>query len=143
MLRSGTLSNQRASASEHRETNFLLAAHPHSSDVAAQADRCLPNASNVAWLTIPTIGHHSDFTEPEAFPHAFDNRHQGRDVGRVARPHLTANRATLHVHGHAYNHLLEIGSVILSVTALADRLSASAFKVERSGVEKDQLHFGK
>jgi len=29
------------------------------------------------------------------------------------------------------------------VTALTDRLSTTAFKVERSGVEKDQLHFGK
>jgi hypothetical protein len=32
--------------------------------------------------------------------------------------------------------------VILIVTALADQLSAAAFKVERSGIEKDQFHFG-
>ena len=30
----------------------------------------------------------------------------------------------------------------LIVTALADRLSATALEVKRSGVEKDQLHFG-
>ena len=71
----------------------------------------------------------------------FHDRHKGRDVDRVARPHLTANRATLYIHGHAYDHLLEIGSVTLIVTALVDRLSTTAFKVERSGVEKDQLHF--
>jgi len=85
----------------------------------------------------PTIGYDSYFPNPEAFPHAFDNRQKGGDVGSVAWPHLTANRATLHIHGHAYDHLLEIRAVILSVTALADRLSAAAFKVERSGVEKD------
>jgi hypothetical protein len=38
--------------------------------------------------------------------------------------------------------LFEIGSVIFTVTALANDLSTAAFKVERSGVEKDQLHFG-
>jgi len=91
----------------------------------------------------PTIGYHRYFTDPEAFPHAFDNRQKGGDIGSVARPHLTANRATLHIQGHAYDHLLEIGAVIFSVTALADRLSATAFKIQRGGVEKDQLHFGK
>ena len=43
---------------------------------------------------------------------------------------------------HAFHHLLEIGSVILIVTALADRFSTAAFKVKGSGVEKDQLYFG-
>ena len=84
----------------------------------------------------PTIGHHSDGPQPEALPHPLDNWHQGRHVGRVARPHLTANRATLHIDGHPDYHLLEIGSVILIVTALAD-LTTLAFEVERSGVEKD------
>ena len=32
--------------------------------------------------------------------------------------------------------------MIFTVTALADCLSTAAFKIERSGVEKDQLHFG-
>jgi hypothetical protein len=51
-------------------------------------------------------------------------------------PHLTANRATFHIDSHPDHHLLEIGSVILIMTAFAD-LSTLAFKVERSGVEKD------
>src|ERR1700675_7340 len=84
----------------------------------------------------PTIGHHSDHPQPEALSHPLDNWHQGRHVGRVARPHLTANRATLHIDGHPDYHLLEIGSVILIVTALA-YLTTLAFEVERSGVEKD------
>ena len=32
--------------------------------------------------------------------------------------------------------------VAFPVTALANCLSTAAFKIERSGVEKDQLHFG-
>ena len=84
----------------------------------------------------PTIGHHSDFPQPKAFSHPLDNRHQGGDVGGVAGPHLTANRATFHIDSHPDHHLLEIGSVILIVTAFT-YLSALAFKVERSGVEKD------
>ena len=44
--------------------------------------------------------------------------------------------ATLHIDGHPDYHLLEIGSVILIVTALAD-LTTLAFEVERSGVEED------
>src|SRR5258708_37558409 len=52
---------------------------------------------------------------------------KGSDVGSIARPHFTANGATLHIHCHANDHLLEIGSVILIVTALTDRLSTTAF----------------
>src|SRR6478672_5750915 len=125
------------SAAEHRQTNFLLAAHPHSNDIAYRriaVFKCIQGCL----AHHPTIGYHRYFTNPEAFPHACDNRHEGCDVGSVARPHLAANRATLHIHCHAYDHLLEIRAVILSVTALADRLSAATFKVERSGVEKDQ-----
>jgi hypothetical protein len=85
----------------------------------------------------PSIGHHSYFPQPEALLHSLDNRHKSSDVGRVARPHLTANRPTLYVQGHAHDHLLEIGSVIFTVTALANGLSTAAFKVERSGVEKN------
>jgi hypothetical protein len=32
--------------------------------------------------------------------------------------------------------------MILIVAALADRLSAATFKVERGRIEKDQVHFG-
>src|SRR5262249_35565906 len=123
-------------AAEHRQTNFLLAAHPHSNDEAYRriavfkcCQRCLAHH--------PTIGYHRYFPDPEAFPYAFDNRHKGSDVGSVARPHLTANWAAFHIHCHTYDHLFEIGSVILIVTALADGLSTAAFKIERSGVEKD------
>ena len=122
-------------APEHREINFLLATHPHPNNVTDRrvaAFQCLQRFL----AHHPTISHHSDFPQAEAFPQAFDNRDQGRDVGRVAGPHLTANRATLHVDGHSDHHLLEIGPVILIVSALAD-LSTLAFKVERSGVEKD------
>jgi hypothetical protein len=59
-----------------------------------------------------------------------------RVVTSAVLPHLTANRATLHIDGHPDHHLLEIGSVILIVTALA-YLTTLAFEVERSGVEKD------
>ena len=85
----------------------------------------------------------SVISNAEAFPHAVDNRQKGGDVRGVARPHLTANRATLHIYCHAYDHLLQIRSVILSVAALADRLSTAAFEIKGSGVEKDQFHFGK
>jgi hypothetical protein len=71
----------------------------------------------------------------------FDHRHNGSDVGRVAQPHLTANRAALYIRCHTYRLLIQIGGMILAVAAPADALSSLAFKVERSGVEKDQLHF--
>src|SRR5580693_3992641 len=123
------------SAPEHREINFLLAAHPYPNNVTDR--RITAFQCRQRFLAHhPTIAHHSYFPQPEAFPHPFDNRHQGGDVGGVAGPHLTANRATFHIDGHPDHHLLEIGSVVLIVTALAD-LSALAFKVERSGVEKD------
>src|SRR6516164_381049 len=126
----------RLSAAEHRQTNFLLAAHSHPDDVAYRritVFKCLQGCL----AHHPTVGYHRYFPDPEAFPHAFDNRHKGGDVGSVAWPHLTANGATLYIHGHAYDHLFEIGPVILIVTALADRLSTAAFEIQRGGVEKD------
>src|SRR5690348_14206514 len=129
-------------AAKHRSVNFLLPAHSHPDDVAHRRIAVFKGIQGCL-AHHPTIGYHRYFTDPEAFPHACDNRQKGGDVGSVARPHLTANRATLHIQGHAYDHLLQIGAVIFSVTALADRLSAAAFKVKGSGVEKDQFHFGK
>src|SRR5215471_14385740 len=63
-------------AAEHRQTNFLLAAHPHSNDVAYRriaVFKCCQRCS----AHHPTIGYHRYFPDPEAFPHAFDNRHKG------------------------------------------------------------------
>src|SRR3977135_415904 len=128
-------------AAEHRDTNFRLLAHPHSNDIA---DRRIAVFKRLQGCLAhhPTIGYDSYFTDPEAFPHAFDYRQKGGDIGVFARPHLTANGATLHIHCHAKDHLLEIRAMILIMTALADRLSTAALKVKRSGVEKDQFHFG-
>src|SRR5215472_9522814 len=123
-------------AAQHRQTNFLLAAHPHSNDVTYRRIAVFKGLQGCL-AHHPAIGYDRYFTNPKTFAHAFDNRQKSCDVGSVARPHLTANWTALHIHGQAYDHLLEIGSVILSVTALADGLSAAAFKVERSGVKKD------
>ena len=64
----------------------------------------------------------------------------GHDQERPPRPQTNVV-VEYNIRPHAYDHLFEIGSVIFTVTALANDLSTAAFKVERSGVEKDQLHF--
>src|SRR6202047_5123989 len=80
-------------AAEHRQINFLLATHPYPDNVADRwitAFKCLQRFL----AHHPTIGHHIDFAHPDSLPHPLDNWYQGRHVGRVAGPHLTANRAT-------------------------------------------------
>src|SRR5271165_536203 len=71
-------------ATEYRQINFLLAAHPYPDNVA---DRWITAFQGLQRFLAhhPTIGHHRDGPQPEALPHPLDNWHQGRHVGRVAQ----------------------------------------------------------
>src|ERR1700758_5729081 len=129
-------------AAKHRSVHFLLPAHPYSNDIAHRRIALL-KGFQCRLTDHSTISHHRDLPQPEPFSHALDYRYERSDIGCVARPHLATDRSALDVQGHADDHLVKIGPVILIVAPFTDRLSAAAFKVEGGGVEKDQVHFGK
>jgi hypothetical protein len=87
------------------------------------------------------IGYHAHLTYTKLGSHALDDGKQARGVGRVARPHLAANRPALHIQGHPDNHLAQIGPVILAMTVATDALAASSFEVNGSRVKEDQPDF--
>src|SRR5271166_426533 len=106
-------------AAEHRNTNFLLAAHPHSDDIAHRRIALFKGFQG-GLTDHSTISHHRDLSQPDTLSHALDYRYERFDIGRVTRPYLAADRLTLDVQGHADDHLVKIGPVILIVATLTD-----------------------
>src|SRR5262245_45570460 len=129
-------------AAKHRNVNFLLPAHPHPHDIAHLRIAFLKSFQRRLTDHSP-ISHHRNLSQPETLSHALNYREESFDIGRVARPHLATDWSTLDVQDNADDHLVEIEPMIFSVAAFTDLHSASAIKVERSGIEKDQVDFGK
>src|SRR5271165_6298623 len=106
-------------ATKHRRVNFLLPAHPYSDDIAHRRIALFKGFQG-GLTDHSTISHHRDLSQPETLSHALDYRCERFDIGRVTRPYLAADRSTLDVQGHADDHLVKIGPVILIVATLTD-----------------------
>src|ERR1700751_4314296 len=103
-------------AAKHRSVHFLRPAHPHPDDIAHR--RIAPLKCFQRRLTDhSSISHHRDLSQPETFSDPLDYRYESFDIGRVARPHLAANRSALDIQGHADHHLGKIRPVVLTVAA--------------------------
>ncbi len=87
----------------------------------------------------PPVGHDADPADGKARAQALDDRHQRRDVRRVARPGLRADRPALAVEHHRDDHLVEVRPVILAVAAPAQPLPAGALEVEAGGVHEHHV----
>ena len=86
------------------------------------------------------VGDDADLGDAEALAQALDHRHQPRHVGGVAGPQEGGERPIVAVEHHAEHHLLEMRTIVLAVTELAQRLAASALEVQRGGVEEGDRH---
>jgi len=75
------------------------------------------------------IGDDADAADGEASLQTVDCRQQGCDIGGIAQPHLGADRPSRPIDDQRQDHLLQIGSVILGIAMLAQRLAA--FAIER------------
>jgi hypothetical protein len=75
----------------------------------------------------------------EAPAQPVDHRDQRRPVGGVAGPHLRAHRPPVAVDQDREDHLPQVGTVILAVAVLAQRLAAGALEVEARGVHEHQV----
>src|ERR1700757_5294734 len=106
-------------AAKYRSVNFLLPAHPHSDDIAHRRIALLKGFQR-RLTDHSSISHHRDLSQPETFSHPLDYRYESFDIGRVARPHLAANRSALDVQRHADYHLVKIRPVILTVATFTD-----------------------
>ena len=93
-------------------------------------------AARVAAEIMPRSATTQTRVMPKAVPQPVDDGQQHGDIGRVARPHLCANRATLGVDDHADDHLLELGAVVLGVPTSAERRTALALEGQRGGVHE-------
>ena len=84
------------------------------------------------------ISDDADAIEQEAFPQPRDHRYQGCHVGRIARPHLAADRSSGLVDDDAEDHLMQIGAAIFGMTVETERRSAFAFEIQARGIEDRQ-----
>ena len=92
-------------------------------------------------LNHPPVGNDGALTDGKTASEPFHHGGGGRHIGGVARPHLGSDGGAFPVEDDAHDHLETIGPVFLAVTRLADRTSL-AFKVERGGVEEDEIEGG-
>jgi hypothetical protein len=100
-----------------------------------------PKSSEGRFADHPAVGDHAHLTHAELGSHALDDGKQALGVGGVARPHLAADGASVHIKSHPDHHLAQIGPVVLAVTVATDVLSASSLEVNGGGVKEDQPHF--
>jgi hypothetical protein len=65
------------------------------------------------------VGHDAEASDRKALTDRLHHRQQTLDVGRVARPHLTADRQPRVIDDHPEHQLLRIRPVVLAEAALA------------------------
>src|SRR4029077_9207663 len=106
-------------AAKHRGVHFLLPAHPHPNDIAHRRIALLEGFQR-RLTDHSTISPPRGLPHPETLSHPRDYRCESFDIGCVTRPHLAANRSALDVQGHADDHLVKIGPVILIVAPFTD-----------------------
>ena len=129
-----------SAAPQHHLADLPGAAHAHPHDVMNRGIH--PSESFEGRLAHhPAIGYHAHLAHTELGSHALDDGKQALGVGRVARPHLAADGASVHIKRHPDNHLAQIGPVVLAVTVATDALPASSLEVNGGGVKEDQPHF--
>src|SRR3974390_1008043 len=79
-------------AAKYRGVNFLLPSHPYPNDIAHRRIALLKGFQRRLTDHAP-ISHHRDLSEPETLSHPLNYRYESFDVGRVAPPHLAADRS--------------------------------------------------
>jgi hypothetical protein len=65
----------------------------------------------------------ADTSDGKALTQTVDDGQQRGDVGRIARPHLRADRPPGAIDNQRQDHLAKIGPVILGIAMLAERLA--------------------
>jgi hypothetical protein len=93
-----------SAVTQDREAHFLLAAHPDPHDVMDRGHTAFKGFERRLAHHAP-IRHHRDLTQAETLAQALDQGFERRDLGRVARPELAAERTPLDVDGQAHHHL--------------------------------------
>jgi hypothetical protein len=107
---------QRAGILEHELAHQLVAALAHAQNIEQSARLELGQGIGTDQTAIGDDAHPGD---SKARPQPIDHRNEGRDVSRVARPHLRADWPPVTVDDHCEDHLPQIGPVILAVAVAA------------------------
>ena len=128
--------HERRGIVEHDVTHQLVGPLAHAKDVE-QATR-LQRGDGLG-TDHAAIGDDADAANGEAPAQPIDHRHQGRDIGGVAGPHLRAHRPSIAVDQHGEDHLMQVGPMVLAEPVLADRLPAQAFEIQAGGVHEHKV----
>jgi hypothetical protein len=121
---------------EHQLAHQLVRAFPHAQDIQQPPRLQLGHGLSADHAA---IGDHAHARDREAAAQPVDHRDQRRHVGGVARPHFRAHRPPIAVDQHRKDHLPQIGTMILAVAVLAQRLAAGALEIQAGGVHEHQV----
>ena len=84
------------------------------------------------------IGNDADAIEQEALAQPGNDWYQCRDIGRVPRPHLAADRPAGLVDDDADYHLMQIGPGVFGMTVAPERGSTVTLEIQAGGIEDRQ-----
>lgn len=104
-------------AAEDLVAHLFLIPHPGAPSHALRAPRA-------SVLEHAPVDDHADPLDRETLLEPLGDRHQRLDVGRVARPHLAAQRPALLVGHDTDDALFAIPTVVLAVAVLSKCLAA-------------------
>src|SRR5664279_1399767 len=84
------------------------------------------------------IGDDADAIELETLAQPRDDGYECRDIGCIARPHLTTDRSPGLIDDDAKDHLMQIGAGVFGMIVAAERGSAVTLEIEARGIEDRQ-----
>ena len=128
--------HERSGIIEHQLAHQLVRALAHAEDIQEPPRLQLGHSLGADHAA---IGDHAHARDVEAPAQPVDHRDQRRHVGGVAGPHLRAHRPAIAIDQDSEDHLPQVGTVILAVAVLAQRLAACALEVEAGGVHEHQV----
>ncbi len=121
--------------------DLLDPAHPGTEDVVDVSLRIFKRSNRLGTDHAAVC----DDTEPanaEPIPNPLDDGNQRDDIRRIARPHLTAHGLAMVINDSANDHLVQIGTTVLTVALLSEGLTPSALKGDGGRIEEDKIKSG-
>jgi len=117
-------------------------AHPGAQDIGNIAVRILQALDRIGAYHAP-IRYDTEALDAETTLQSCHHRQQARDIGGVAGPQFTTDRAAIVIENRPDHHLFAVRPVVFAVPELAESLAALSLKVDRGCIEEDKVQAGK
>src|SRR5512139_550717 len=121
--------------------DLLDPAHPGTEDVVDVSLRIFKR-SNCLRADHAAVCNDTEPANVEPIPNPLDDGNQRDDIRRIARPHLTAHGLAMVINDSANDHLVQIGTTVLTVALFSEGLTPNALKGDGGRIEEDKIKSG-